>query len=156
MFGGLRTASCGSRSSKNARLSRKPLASIPCSLVIWTILTAVFWPLWNFAFYLFHHSFQQLSPIQTGPSTAFTINSCNCVVEGADNIPGAVTWEVKEENTIYLKWSEPATPNGLILMYEIKYGQHGEVRIWKFLYPSIWSNDKQSHLIYSVVLPDQA
>ncbi|XP_071610349.1 insulin-like growth factor 1 receptor isoform X1 [Heliangelus exortis] len=46
--------------------------------------------------------------------------------EGADNIPGTVAWEAKEENTVYLKWLEPANPNGLILMYEIKYGQHGE------------------------------
>uniref|UniRef100_A0A452J778 Tyrosine-protein kinase receptor n=1 Tax=Gopherus agassizii TaxID=38772 RepID=A0A452J778_9SAUR len=45
---------------------------------------------------------------------------------GADNIPGTVTWEGKEDNAIYLKWSEPVNPNGLILMYEIKYGQHGE------------------------------
>ncbi|XP_070619089.1 insulin-like growth factor 1 receptor isoform X3 [Erythrolamprus reginae] len=46
--------------------------------------------------------------------------------EGADNIPGSVTWEGKEENTIYLKWPEPVNPNGLVLMYEIKYGQNGE------------------------------
>uniref|UniRef100_A0A8C9FAA5 receptor protein-tyrosine kinase n=1 Tax=Pavo cristatus TaxID=9049 RepID=A0A8C9FAA5_PAVCR len=46
--------------------------------------------------------------------------------EGADNIPGTVAWEAKEENTVYLKWLEPTNPNGLILMYEIKYGQHGE------------------------------
>uniref|UniRef100_A0A8C5RUR9 receptor protein-tyrosine kinase n=1 Tax=Laticauda laticaudata TaxID=8630 RepID=A0A8C5RUR9_LATLA len=44
----------------------------------------------------------------------------------ADNIPGSVTWEGKEENTIYLKWPEPVNPNGLVLMYEIKYGQNGE------------------------------
>uniref|UniRef100_A0A8C9FAS8 receptor protein-tyrosine kinase n=1 Tax=Pavo cristatus TaxID=9049 RepID=A0A8C9FAS8_PAVCR len=43
--------------------------------------------------------------------------------EGADNIPGTVAWEAKEENTVYLKWLEPTNPNGLILMYEIKYGQ---------------------------------
>lgn len=49
--------------------------------------------------------------------------------EGGDNIPGAVTWERKEENIIYLKWPEPVNPNGLILMYEIKYGQNGEVTL---------------------------
>ncbi|KAH0620064.1 hypothetical protein JD844_014615 [Phrynosoma platyrhinos] len=49
--------------------------------------------------------------------------------EGADNIPGTVTWEGKEENTIYLKWPEPVSPNGLILMYEIKYGQNGEEKL---------------------------
>uniref|UniRef100_A0A8C7DUF5 Insulin-like growth factor 1 receptor n=1 Tax=Naja naja TaxID=35670 RepID=A0A8C7DUF5_NAJNA len=46
--------------------------------------------------------------------------------EGADNIPGSVTWEGKEENAISLKWPEPVNPNGLVLMYEIKYGQNGE------------------------------
>jgi len=54
--------------------------------------------------------------------------TCKYFTEGADNIPGTVAWEAKEENTVYLKWLEPANPNGLILMYEIKYGQHGEVR----------------------------
>lgn len=55
--------------------------------------------------------------------------TCKHFTEGADNIPGTVSWEAKEENTVYLKWLEPTNPNGLILMYEIKYGQHGEVRI---------------------------
>ncbi|XP_064336607.1 insulin-like growth factor 1 receptor isoform X1 [Camelus dromedarius] len=42
--------------------------------------------------------------------------------EGADDIPGPVTWEPRPENSIFLKWPEPENPNGLILMYEIKYG----------------------------------
>uniref|UniRef100_A0A7N4P4U9 Tyrosine-protein kinase receptor n=1 Tax=Sarcophilus harrisii TaxID=9305 RepID=A0A7N4P4U9_SARHA len=46
--------------------------------------------------------------------------------EGADNIPGPVQWEPRPDNTVYLKWAEPENPNGLILMYEIKYGQQVE------------------------------
>ncbi|XP_058522571.1 insulin-like growth factor 1 receptor [Ochotona princeps] len=42
--------------------------------------------------------------------------------EGADDIPGPVTWETQPENSVFLKWPEPENPNGLILMYEIKYG----------------------------------
>lgn len=49
-------------------------------------------------------------------------------VEGADDIPGPVTWEPRPENSIFLKWPEPENPNGLILMYEIKYGSQVEVR----------------------------
>lgn len=51
-----------------------------------------------------------------------------CHIEGADDIPGPVTWEPKPENSIFLKWPEPENPNGLILMYEIKYGSQVEVR----------------------------
>lgn len=47
--------------------------------------------------------------------------------EGADDIPGPVTWEPRPENSIFLKWPEPENPNGLILMYEIKYGSQVEV-----------------------------
>uniref|UniRef100_A0A5F8H0Z6 Tyrosine-protein kinase receptor n=1 Tax=Monodelphis domestica TaxID=13616 RepID=A0A5F8H0Z6_MONDO len=46
--------------------------------------------------------------------------------EGADNIPGPVLWEERPDNTVHLKWPEPENPNGLILMYEIKYGQQVE------------------------------
>ncbi|XP_036211560.1 insulin-like growth factor 1 receptor isoform X1 [Myotis myotis] len=46
--------------------------------------------------------------------------------DGADDIPGPITWEVKPDNTIFLKWPEPENPNGLILMYEIKYGSQVE------------------------------
>uniref|UniRef100_A0A452R9J5 Tyrosine-protein kinase receptor n=1 Tax=Ursus americanus TaxID=9643 RepID=A0A452R9J5_URSAM len=46
--------------------------------------------------------------------------------EGADDIPGPVTWESRPENSIFLKWPEPENPNGLILMYEIKYGSQIE------------------------------
>ncbi|CAL8404701.1 unnamed protein product [Boreogadus saida] len=40
--------------------------------------------------------------------------------ERADDIPGQVTWE-GHEDWVSLHWPEPPRPNGLILMYEIKY-----------------------------------
>lgn len=62
-----------------------------------------------------------------GPESDF-IARVHCPTEGADDIPGPVTWEARPENSIFLKWSEPENPNGLILMYEIKYGSQLEVR----------------------------
>uniref|UniRef100_A0A8C3AWX1 Tyrosine-protein kinase receptor n=1 Tax=Cyclopterus lumpus TaxID=8103 RepID=A0A8C3AWX1_CYCLU len=40
--------------------------------------------------------------------------------EKADDIPGPVTWEGNEDS-VFLRWLEPPHPNGLILMYEIKF-----------------------------------
>ncbi|XP_077570106.1 insulin-like growth factor 1b receptor [Stigmatopora nigra] len=40
--------------------------------------------------------------------------------EKSDDIPGSVTWEGHEDSVI-LRWPEPSHPNGLILMYEIKF-----------------------------------
>uniref|UniRef100_A0A665W2J6 Insulin-like growth factor 1 receptor n=1 Tax=Echeneis naucrates TaxID=173247 RepID=A0A665W2J6_ECHNA len=40
--------------------------------------------------------------------------------EKADDIPGKVTWE-GQEDWVFLRWPEPPHPNGLILMYEIKF-----------------------------------
>ncbi|XP_041794516.1 insulin-like growth factor 1b receptor [Chelmon rostratus] len=40
--------------------------------------------------------------------------------EKADDIPGPVTWE-GHEDWVFLRWPEPHHPNGLILMYEIKF-----------------------------------
>ncbi|XP_077376332.1 insulin-like growth factor 1b receptor isoform X2 [Festucalex cinctus] len=40
--------------------------------------------------------------------------------EKADDIPGLVSWE-GHEDTVFLRWPEPSHPNGLILMYEIKF-----------------------------------
>uniref|UniRef100_A0A3Q3X684 Tyrosine-protein kinase receptor n=1 Tax=Mola mola TaxID=94237 RepID=A0A3Q3X684_MOLML len=40
--------------------------------------------------------------------------------EKADDIPGPVTWE-GHEDWVFLRWPEPRHPNGLILMYEIKF-----------------------------------
>ncbi|KAL4623543.1 insulin-like growth factor 1 receptor isoform X1 [Arapaima gigas] len=41
----------------------------------------------------------------------------------ADDIPGPVTWEVGDTrgDGVFLKWPQPTTPNGLILVYEIKF-----------------------------------
>ncbi|TKS69749.1 Insulin-like growth factor 1 receptor [Collichthys lucidus] len=40
--------------------------------------------------------------------------------EKADDIPGQVTWE-GHEDWVFLRWPEPHHPNGLILMYDIKF-----------------------------------
>ncbi|XP_004539804.1 insulin-like growth factor 1b receptor [Maylandia zebra] len=40
--------------------------------------------------------------------------------EKADDIPGPVTWE-GHEDWVFLRWPTPPRPNGLILMYEIKF-----------------------------------
>ncbi|KAM4744731.1 insulin-like growth factor 1 receptor isoform 2-T2 [Anableps anableps] len=40
--------------------------------------------------------------------------------EKADDIPGPVSWE-GHEDWVFLRWPEPTRPNGLILMYEIKF-----------------------------------
>uniref|UniRef100_A0A3B3CHJ2 Insulin-like growth factor 1 receptor n=1 Tax=Oryzias melastigma TaxID=30732 RepID=A0A3B3CHJ2_ORYME len=40
--------------------------------------------------------------------------------EKADDIPGPVTWE-GHKDWVFLRWPEPTHPNGLILLYEIKY-----------------------------------
>lgn len=63
------------------------------------------------------------------------ITCLNCCTEGADDIPGPVTWESRPENSIFLKWPEPENPNGLILMYEIKYGSQIEVRLGQWSPP---------------------
>lgn len=48
-------------------------------------------------------------------------------LEKADDIPGPVTWE-GHEDWVFLRWPEPRHPNGLILMYEIKFKLASEVR----------------------------
>lgn len=50
---------------------------------------------------------------------------------GADDIPGKVIYERsdKVEGCVLLHWSEPVTPNGLILMYEIKFRPGNEVGV---------------------------
>lgn len=47
--------------------------------------------------------------------------------EKADDIPGPVTWE-GHKDWVFLRWPEPRHPNGLILMYEIKFKLGSEVR----------------------------
>lgn len=48
---------------------------------------------------------------------------------GADDIPGKVIYEIcdKVEGCVLLHWPEPIMPNGLILMYEIKFRLGTEV-----------------------------
>ncbi len=47
----------------------------------------------------------------------------------ADDIPGRVIYERSEkvEGCVVLHWPEPVMPNGLILMYEIKFRLGNEV-----------------------------
>lgn len=49
--------------------------------------------------------------------------TCLCFPVRADDIPGKVVYERSEmvEGCVVLHWDEPITPNGLILMYEIKF-----------------------------------
>lgn len=49
----------------------------------------------------------------------------------ADDIPGSVIQErdEKTEGSVLLRWPEPHHPNGLILMYEIKYRLGTEVSV---------------------------
>ncbi|TSL68186.1 Insulin-like growth factor 1 receptor [Bagarius yarrelli] len=44
----------------------------------------------------------------------------------ADDIPGPVTWQDLDDSVI-VKWPEPAQPNGLILLYEIQFHLGGEL-----------------------------
>lgn len=52
-----------------------------------------------------------------------------CLAAKADDIPGKVVYEIcdKTEGCVVLHWSKPVNPNGLILMYEIKYRLGNEV-----------------------------
>ena len=53
-----------------------------------------------------------------------------CVsTERVDDIPGPVLQEREEgsEGSMVLRWPQPPHPNGLILMYEIKYNLATEV-----------------------------
>lgn len=56
---------------------------------------------------------------------------CVCVFSpvGADDIPGKVVYERSEKvgGCVLLHWSEPVMPNGLILMYEVKFRLGNEV-----------------------------
>lgn len=58
---------------------------------------------------------------------------------GADDIPGKVVYEMKDkmERCVVLHWPEPVMPNGLILMYEIKFRLGSEVSDSHFKNPSV-------------------
>ena len=47
-------------------------------------------------------------------------------------MPGTVNQERDEkvEGSVLLRWPEPVNPNGLILMYEIKFRQGTEVSLY--------------------------
>lgn len=48
------------------------------------------------------------------------------LLDKADDIPSPVTWQGLDDSVI-VKWPEPAQPNGLILLYEIQFHLGGEV-----------------------------
>lgn len=68
----------------------------------------------------------RLLHIQTCVITMVTYSFCGSP-EKADDIPGQVTWE-GHEDWVFLRWPEPHHPNGLILMYDIKFKLASEVR----------------------------
>lgn len=45
---------------------------------------------------------------------------CRLFAEKADDILGPIRSEVTE-NTVHIEWQEPATPNGIIILYEVIY-----------------------------------
>lgn len=47
-------------------------------------------------------------------------------LDKADDIPGQVTCQ-DSDDSVMVKWPEPAQPNGLILLYEIQLHLGGEV-----------------------------
>lgn len=61
-------------------------------------------------------------------------------VDKADDIPGPVTCHSSDDSVI-VKWPEPAHPNGLILLYEIQFHIGGEV-----LHPFIFTYYELLHL----------
>lgn len=65
----------------------------------------------------------------------FTTNT-----EKADDIPGPVTHVIEktEPPSVSIKWNEPHSPNGLIILYEVFYRKIGDpevsihpVRLWR-------------------------
>lgn len=57
---------------------------------------------------------------------------CLCgLAEKADDIPDQVTHEVvaAEPPYVLIKWKEPQSPNGLIILYEVFYGKVGDAEV---------------------------
>lgn len=48
----------------------------------------------------------------------------------ADDIGGPISYEVTE-NTVHIKWQEPAAPNGIIILYEVNYKRLGDTEVKK-------------------------
>ena len=46
----------------------------------------------------------------------------------ADDILGRILCEVTE-NTVYVRWQEPAAPNGIIILYELNYKRLGDSEV---------------------------
>lgn len=74
------------------------------------------------------------------PSLMFTgfwvfyscIVRCLCAfTEKADDIPDQVTHEIvsAEPPYVLIKWKEPQSPNGLIILYEVFYGKIGDAEV---------------------------
>ncbi|KAG2470664.1 IGF1R factor, partial [Polypterus senegalus] len=66
---------------------------------------------------------------ERGCSAANFVYARTKPADKADDIPGLVNWAAGEDNSVYLRWDEPVNPNGLILMYEVKYRQNSEEKI---------------------------
>ena len=62
-----------------------------------------------------------------------------CFPAKSDDIPGNVAAERsdKVEGCVVLRWPEPVMPNGLVLMYEIKYRLGNEVSWGQYNYTSL-------------------
>uniref|UniRef100_A0AAY4BLE4 Tyrosine-protein kinase receptor n=1 Tax=Denticeps clupeoides TaxID=299321 RepID=A0AAY4BLE4_9TELE len=92
-----------------------------------------------------HADFMEITNLQPFTVYRIDIHACNTEVkhcsagafifsrtrpaEKVDDIPGQVIPEKEEvsEGSVMLKWPEPQRPNGLILMYELKYRLGTEV-----------------------------
>uniref|UniRef100_A0A4W3HNK7 Tyrosine-protein kinase receptor n=2 Tax=Callorhinchus milii TaxID=7868 RepID=A0A4W3HNK7_CALMI len=62
--------------------------------------------------------------LKLGCSVSTFVFARTMPADKSDNIPGPVIWEAgDDENSVYIKWPEPVDPNGLILMYEVKYNR---------------------------------
>ena len=53
------------------------------------------------------------------------------ITEKADDIPDQVTHEIvlAEPPYVLIKWKEPHSPNGLIILYEVFYGKVGDTEV---------------------------
>lgn len=53
------------------------------------------------------------------------------LTEKADDIPDQVTHEIvaAEPPYVLIKWKEPQSPNGLIILYEVFYGKVGDAEV---------------------------
>ncbi|XP_058870993.1 insulin receptor-like [Acipenser ruthenus] len=61
-----------------------------------------------------------------GCSVAAYVSARTMPEDKADDIVGPVTHDVLENNVVFVKWTEPKDPNGLIILYEIHYKRLGE------------------------------